>query len=48
MGCKEEGGSEVAAEDGKQVQEEGQGSVAHSPVGIHLLVHGIVVIKQSS
>jgi hypothetical protein len=37
--------NEGGEEGGKQVQEDGQGSVA-SPVGLHLLVHGIVVIKQ--
>jgi hypothetical protein len=40
--CEEE----VGEEGGKQVQEGSQGSVANSPVGLHLLVHGIVVVKQ--
>jgi hypothetical protein len=38
---------ESGQEGGEQAQEGSQGSVA-LPVGLHLLVHGVVVIKQSA
>jgi hypothetical protein len=44
--CETERRSEGGEEGGEQAQEDRQGSVAYSPVGLHLLVHGIVVIKQ--
>jgi len=44
--CEAEGGGEVETEVSNQTQENGEGSVADSPVRLHLLVHGIVVIKQ--
>ena len=45
MGCETEGRGESHSQ--AQSEKEDQGSVA-LPVGLHLLVHGIVVIKQSA